>query len=103
MDNFVGYADRPFAFIGRYLKERWRSHTVIVTFIALAVMCSVGTQYAVKFLVRIAGCKEFNRLFQLNHQKLNGTANRPEYLALQFLLVHAELSDELPGLCIVDV
>ena len=51
MDNFVGYADRPFAFIGRYLKERWRSHTVIVTFIALAVMCSVGTQYAVKFLV----------------------------------------------------
>ena len=51
MDNFVGYADRPFAFIGRYLKKRWRSHTVIVISIAFAVLCSVGTQYGVKFLV----------------------------------------------------
>jgi len=51
MDNFVGYAGRPFAFIGRYLKERWLSHTVIVATIALAVLCSVGTQYGVKFLV----------------------------------------------------
>src|SRR5262249_44274310 len=51
MDNFAGYADRPFAFIGRYLTERWLSHTVIVTTIGLAVLCSVGTQYGVKFLV----------------------------------------------------
>ena len=51
MDNFVGYSDRPFAFIGRYLKKRWRSHTVIVISIAFAVLCSVGTQYGLKFLV----------------------------------------------------
>jgi len=51
MDNFVGYAGKPIAFVSRYLKERWPSHTVIVTCIAFAVLCSVGTQYAVKFLV----------------------------------------------------
>jgi len=51
MDNFAGYAGRPFRFIGHYLKERWLSHTVIVATIALAVLCSVGTQYGVKFLV----------------------------------------------------
>jgi ATP-binding cassette subfamily B protein len=51
MDNLANYAGRPFAFIGRYLKARWRSHTVIVTAVAAAVLCSVGTQYGVKFLV----------------------------------------------------
>jgi ATP-binding cassette subfamily B protein len=51
MDNFTGYAGRPFAFIGRYLKRRPLSHTAIVATIALAVLCSVGTQYGVKFLV----------------------------------------------------
>jgi len=38
MDNFVGYAGKPIAFVSRYLKERWPSHTVIVTCIALAVL-----------------------------------------------------------------
>jgi len=51
MDNFVDYSGRSFAFIAHYLKKRWRSHAVIVTCIALAVLCSVGTQYGVKFLV----------------------------------------------------
>jgi len=51
MDNFTDYAGRPFAFIARYLKERWLSHSVIATTIALAVLCSVGTQYGLKFLV----------------------------------------------------
>ena len=51
MNSFDGYATKPFAFIGRYLRERWRSHAVIVMFIAFAVLCSVGTQYGVKFLV----------------------------------------------------
>src|SRR5689334_14961045 len=51
MDNFAGYAGRPFEFIGRYLKGRWLSHSVIVATIALAVLSSVGTQYGLKFLV----------------------------------------------------
>src|SRR5262245_61297543 len=51
MDNFADYAGKPIAFVSRYLKERWPSHAVIVTCIAFAVLCSVGTQYAVKFLV----------------------------------------------------
>ena len=51
MDNLAGYAGRPFGFICRYLKRRWLSHAVIVTTIVLAVLCSVGTQYGVKFLV----------------------------------------------------
>ena len=51
MDNLASYAGRPFAFIGRYLRERWRSHTVIVGAVAVAVLCSVGTQYGLKFLV----------------------------------------------------
>jgi ATP-binding cassette subfamily B protein len=51
MDNLANYAGRPFAFIGQYLKVRWRSHALIVTAVATAVACSVGTQYGVKFLV----------------------------------------------------
>ena len=51
MHNFSSYGGRPFAFIGHYLKARWRLHTVIVATVALAVLCSVGTQYGVKFLV----------------------------------------------------
>jgi len=51
MDSFVSYAGRPFAFIGLYLKARCRSHALIVTAVAVAVLCSVGTQYGVKFLV----------------------------------------------------
>lgn len=51
MGNLASYAGRPFGFIGRYLKERWRSHTVIVGAVAVAVLCSVGTQYGLKFLV----------------------------------------------------
>jgi len=49
--NFSSYAGRPFAFVGRYLRSRLRSHATIVTAVAVAVMCSVGTQYGVKLLV----------------------------------------------------
>ena len=51
MDDFVGYRGRPIAFVSRYLRQHWLSHAVIVTAIAFAVLCSVGTQYGVKFLV----------------------------------------------------
>jgi ATP-binding cassette, subfamily B, bacterial len=51
MDNLSGYADRPFAFVLRYLRRRLASHVVILTAVVAAVACSVGTQYGVKFLV----------------------------------------------------
>jgi len=51
MDNLTSYQGRPFAFVGRYLWRHPRSHALIATAVAAAVMCAVGTQYAVKFLV----------------------------------------------------
>jgi ATP-binding cassette subfamily B protein len=51
MDDLCRYADRPIAFATRYLRRRIWSHVAIVTFVLLAVACSVTTQYAVKFLV----------------------------------------------------
>src|SRR5581483_10015016 len=45
------YSGRPFAFIARYLRARPAAHALIVTAVTIAVMCSVGTQYGVKFLV----------------------------------------------------
>jgi ATP-binding cassette subfamily B protein len=51
MDKLSGYADRPFAFVLRYLRRRLASHVVILTAVVAAVACSVGTQYGVKFLV----------------------------------------------------
>jgi ATP-binding cassette, subfamily B, bacterial len=51
MDNLSGYSHRPFAFVLRYLRQRLVSHVVILTAVVAAVSCSVGTQYAVKFLV----------------------------------------------------
>ena len=51
MDNLSGYANRPFAFVVRYLRQRLASHVVILTAVVAAVACSVGTQYGVKFLV----------------------------------------------------
>src|SRR3982074_3237318 len=51
MDNLSGYAQRPFAFVLRYLRQRLASHLVILTAVVAAVACSVGTQYAVKHLV----------------------------------------------------
>jgi ATP-binding cassette subfamily B protein len=51
MDNPSQYAGRPFAFIGRYLRRHRLAHAVIVIAVAAAVVCSVGTQYGIKFLV----------------------------------------------------
>ncbi len=51
MDNLSGYANRPFAFVLRYLRQRRSSHIVIVLSVVAAVACSVGTQYGVKSLV----------------------------------------------------
>jgi ATP-binding cassette subfamily B protein len=45
------YAVRPIAFVVRYLRRRLWSHVAILTLVLSAVICSVTTQYAVKFLV----------------------------------------------------
>lgn len=51
MDNFTQYADRPLAFLARYVRQHPYSHLTILTAVAGAVSCSVGSQYSVKFLV----------------------------------------------------
>lgn len=51
MDNLSGYANRPFAFVLRYVRQKPASHLVILSCVVAAVACSVGTQYGVKFLV----------------------------------------------------
>src|SRR4051794_22675784 len=51
MDNLSGYAHRPLSFVLRYLRQRRASHVIIISSVLLAVACSVGTQYGVKYLV----------------------------------------------------
>jgi ATP-binding cassette subfamily B protein len=51
MDSLSGYAQRPFAFVLRYLRQRLAPHVVILACVIAAVACSVGTQYGVKYLV----------------------------------------------------
>jgi ATP-binding cassette, subfamily B, bacterial len=51
MEDVCRYADRPFAFLARYVKVRPISHAAIVTAVVGAVACSVGAQYGVKILV----------------------------------------------------
>jgi ATP-binding cassette, subfamily B, bacterial len=51
MDNLSGYAHRPFSFVLRYLRRRRASHIIIFICVLSAVVCSVGTQYGVKYLV----------------------------------------------------
>jgi ATP-binding cassette, subfamily B, bacterial len=51
MADLCGYANRPFAFVFHYIRQRPISHAIILTAVLCAVGCSVGTQYGVKFLV----------------------------------------------------
>ena len=51
INELCKYANRPFAFIGRYLRRRWFAHLVILIAVVGAVGCSVATQYGVKFLI----------------------------------------------------
>jgi ATP-binding cassette subfamily B protein len=51
MDSLSGYAQRPFAFVMRYIRRRSASHLIILLSVLAAVACSVGTQYGIKFLV----------------------------------------------------
>jgi ATP-binding cassette subfamily B protein len=51
MGELCKYANRPFAFIGRYLRRRRIAHLAILIAVVGAVSCSVATQYGVKFLI----------------------------------------------------
>src|SRR5207342_2239520 len=51
MDELCRFADKPFAFIFRYIRHRAISHAVIVAAVLAAVACSITTQYGVKYLV----------------------------------------------------
>ncbi len=51
MAELYDYASRPFAFLFRYIRQRPVAHAVILVAVLGAVICSVGTQYGVKFLV----------------------------------------------------
>jgi ATP-binding cassette, subfamily B, bacterial len=53
MDNVCRYADRPIAFLARYVMVRPVSHGIIVAAVLAAVGCSVGAQYGIKVLVDI--------------------------------------------------
>jgi ATP-binding cassette subfamily B protein len=51
MADFCDYAGRPLAFILRYVRRRPAAHAAILTAVLGAVICSVSTQYGVKYLV----------------------------------------------------
>ncbi len=53
MNNPYHYAERPFAFLLRYVSMRPKAHAFIVGTVLLAVTCSVVTQYGVKYLVDV--------------------------------------------------
>src|SRR4029077_428258 len=43
MDELTRYANRPIAFLGRYMRRRAVAHAAIVIAVLIAVGCSVGT------------------------------------------------------------
>ena len=51
MDDLSTYAARPAAFFTRYIRLHSASHAFIAGAVALAVICSIVTQYGVKLLV----------------------------------------------------
>src|SRR5262245_32581100 len=51
VDNLSTFADRPAAFFLHYVRRRGKAHAIIVGAVALAVVCSIFTQYAVKLLI----------------------------------------------------
>jgi len=51
MDDLTRLAERPLAFIFRYVRHRAPSHVAIVSAVLAAVACSITTQYGVKYLI----------------------------------------------------
>jgi ATP-binding cassette, subfamily B, bacterial len=65
MDELTRYTDRPFAFLGRYLRKRAIAHAAIVSVVLFAVGCSVATQYGLKTLVdALSGAKTGAAIWQ---------------------------------------
>jgi len=58
MVDLCDFAKRPLAFVFRYIRLRPVSHAVILIAVLTAVVCSVGTQYGVKFLVDMLSSHE---------------------------------------------
>jgi ATP-binding cassette, subfamily B, bacterial len=50
-ETLCAYADRPLAFFARYVRRHRAAHAAILSCVALAVLCSVITQYGLKLLV----------------------------------------------------
>ena len=50
-EDFSRYTKHPFAFIFRFVGQRWIAHSIILIAVLAAVACSVSTQYGIKFLV----------------------------------------------------
>jgi ATP-binding cassette subfamily B protein len=44
-------------FLGRYIRRRFFSHLVVIAAVLAAVLCNVGSQYAVKHLVDVLGTR----------------------------------------------
>ena len=63
MDDLVRFADRPYAFFVRYIRNRPFAHGAIVIGVFSAVGCSVSTQYGVKSLVDALNSGSFNRVW----------------------------------------
>jgi ATP-binding cassette, subfamily B, bacterial len=53
MADLCGYTNRPLAFMLHYVRLRPLSHAVILTAVLAAVVCSVSTQYGIKYLVDV--------------------------------------------------
>jgi ATP-binding cassette subfamily B protein len=51
MTDLATYRERPYRFVGRFVGAYGRLHFAIVLAVFMAVLCSVSTQYAVKFMV----------------------------------------------------
>src|SRR5262245_66516724 len=51
MENLAPFAKRPLAFSWRFVRRHGVAHAVILGAVALAVVCSIFTQYGVKLLV----------------------------------------------------
>jgi ATP-binding cassette subfamily B protein len=52
-DILLRYAQRPLAFLSRYVLHHGPAHAVVLLAVVAAVGCSVGSQYAVKHLVDV--------------------------------------------------
>jgi ATP-binding cassette subfamily B protein len=53
MEDLCIYAERPLAFVARYVKQRKFAHAAILASVLGAVMCSVGAQYGLKALIDV--------------------------------------------------